>query len=208
MPILCVMPTSQSIVTTQPLFLPYTQSGPEHYDAVVSTTEIYLKCIPTTQKCNCGRKPNFKGDSCLSIRCKCFRERNACTYFCRCKSCKNKYGTRPPTSTIRRRKSYDEQRQPLRGKTTGSFLISKSEDIDKGNLTLLEDLLLKGIIVYFIVGLQITARNVFLVYKAIYRMCQLCDSVNFPLFECSEKCVNHFLLQIFHILELLKSLLK
>ena len=34
-PVVCVMPTSASLVSTQPLFLAYTQSGPGHYDAVI-----------------------------------------------------------------------------------------------------------------------------------------------------------------------------
>lgn len=188
MPVLCVMPTSQSVVSTQPLFLPFTQSGPGHYDAVVSA--VTQTASNSNAKCYCGRKSNFKGDSCFSIRCKCFLEKRECTYLCRCKACKNIYRARQPPSTTRRRMSYDEQRQPLKGKTTESFLNSKGEVIDKGRLTLLEDILLKGIIIYFIIhGLQITAASVCKVYQDIYRLCQLCDSVNFPLFERNERCI-------------------
>lgn len=37
MPVICVMPTSQTITTTEPLLLAFIQDGPGHYDAVISS---------------------------------------------------------------------------------------------------------------------------------------------------------------------------
>ena len=65
---------------------------------------------------------------------------------------------------------------------------------------------LKGIIIYFILhGLQITANSVFTVYQGIFHVCERCESVNFPLFERSERCVAHFLVRISYTLELFRS---
>lgn len=208
LPLLCVMPTSDLVISPQPLFVAYTQNGPGHYDAVIPKPERKISAQKML-KCNCGRKPNTKGDVCTSIRCKCFRDKSECTDLCRCKSCKNIYGARPPPSTTRRRKSYDEQRQPLRGRTTDTFLKSKGEDNNAGHLTLLENLLFKSIVIYFILnGLHISPSSVFAVYTDIYCICQLCHCVKFPLFKRSEDCVQHFLLQILYTIDLLQSLLK
>ena len=84
MPVVCVMPTSSSVISTQPIFVTYTQSGPGHYDAVVlgeDTSDPHKKTI----KCNCGRKSNFQGQACLSLRYKCFREKKGCSQLCKCK---------------------------------------------------------------------------------------------------------------------------
>ena len=63
MPVICVMPTSQAITSsTEPLLLAFTQDGPGHYDAVISSLEATTETI----KCNCGRKPNFEGNACSS----------------------------------------------------------------------------------------------------------------------------------------------
>ena len=51
MPVICVMPTTQA---TEPLLLAFTQDGPGHYDAVISSLETETKT--ETVKCNCGRK--------------------------------------------------------------------------------------------------------------------------------------------------------
>ena len=84
--------------------------------------------------------------------------------------CKNSHGVRPSPSTTRRRASYDEQRQPLQGKTTDSFLGNKGERILSGRFTVLEDILLKGIVIFFITrGLcTVNAKTALKVYQAIY----------------------------------------
>ena len=81
MPVVCVMPTTTSVVSTHPLFLAYTQGGPGHYDAVImaeDTQEVDTGKPPENLKCNCGRKPDFKGEACVSIRCKCTRAQMGC----------------------------------------------------------------------------------------------------------------------------------
>ena len=121
MPVLCIMPTTQSVLSTQPLFLAFTQSGPGHYDAVIATTGTSNPPADVRKKCYCGRKPNFNADSCISTRCPCFLKNKECTHLCRCKSCKNGYGIRPPPLTTRRRMPYSEQSQPLAGRKTEFF---------------------------------------------------------------------------------------
>ena len=65
------------------------------------------------------------------------------------------------------------------------FLNGKGEDIVKGHLTLLENFLLS------FYNPQITnySCNILQVYQAIYKVCQLCDSVNFPLFLRTENAL-------------------
>ena len=49
MPVICVMPTSQSVILTQPLFVAFTQSGPGHYDAFIREERASSKSkTPTT----------------------------------------------------------------------------------------------------------------------------------------------------------------
>ena len=172
MPVICVMPTSQAISTsTEPLLLAFTQDGPGHYDAVISSLETEV--TTETIKCNCGRKPNFKGNPCSSKRCMCYRLQKKCNHTCRCKSCSNEFGSRPPVSTKRKRKCYEEQeRQPIRGRLTEDFLSSKFEVINKGKVTLLENLILKGIVIYLIRhGLPITPQVVLKIFQIMYYLC-------------------------------------
>ena len=48
MPVICVMPTTTSVISTHPLFLAYTQGGPGHYDAVIM--------VEDTQEVDIGEK--------------------------------------------------------------------------------------------------------------------------------------------------------
>ena len=194
MPVLCVLPTSQTVVIADPLFLAFTQHGPGHYDAVVPLSYQNTEATAEIVKCNCGRKANFEGDACSSRRCKCFRTRNMCKNVCRCKSCNNKYGVRPPVAHTRKRKSYEEQdKQPLSGRLTVDFMSNKSEDINKGHLTLLENLLLKGIVIYLIVhGLQVMSKTVLKIFQIIHDICIHCESVDFPILERSESVIHKF----------------
>ena len=135
MPVLCVLPTTtQSIHSTQPIFLAFPQSGPGHYDAVVSAAESSNPSAEERIKCYSGRKQNSNTESCISMRCPCLRKKKECTQLCRCKSCNNEHGTRPPPSATRKRRPYTEQRQPLAGSRTDIFLKKKGEDINKGHL--------------------------------------------------------------------------
>ena len=78
-----------------------------------------------------------------------------------------------------------------------------------GYLTILEVLLLKSILVYFIIhGFEVTAHNILYVYNHIYYISRLCDSLEFPLFERDIQYVQRFLSKIFNTLQLLNSLFK
>ena len=150
MPILCIMPTTQMTVTAQPIFLAYTQSGPGHYDSVVSVSTEQTSRPKRPTKCTCGRKSTISA-ACQSLRCASVRDKKECTTLCTCKGCSNTFGIRPPPSSTRRRSSYDNQRQPLRGKTSDEFMKETGELLTTdGHLTTLEVLLLKSIIIYFI----------------------------------------------------------
>ena len=196
MPVLCIMPTSQSVAIEQPLFLAFTQHGAGHYDAVIPISASQM-LQPTTDivKCNCGRKTNFEGNACSSKRCKCYRMKTNCKDVCRCKFCGNSYGNRPFVCGKRKRSSYVEQEhQPLRGSVTEDFMKSKSEVINKGHLSLLETLLLKGIVIYLIVhGLSITPNNVLNMFQIMQHICKQCNHINFPLFERSESCIIYII---------------
>lgn len=144
MPVICVMPSvGMNTTSTEPVLLAFTQSGPGHYDAVTPSVATTSRTEHETIKCNCGRKPNFKGSACSSTRCKCYRMNMSCSNLCRCKSCSNELGKRPPVSGKRKRKCYEEQTvQPLQGRITEEFMSSNSEPVNRGKITLLENLLL------------------------------------------------------------------
>ena len=80
MPVLCVMPTTQCVISTQPLFLAFTQTGPGHYDAVIETTRTSNPTAKKRNKCYCGRKPSLTSDSCIYIRCPCFLQKGVHIY--------------------------------------------------------------------------------------------------------------------------------
>ena len=195
MPVLCIMPTTQSALTTQPIFLAYTQSGPGHYDCVLPIeSSDSAKTKPKKTRCTCGRNPKNLGTACSSLRCACVREKKECTILCVCKGCSNEHGIRPPPSTTRRRQSYDNQRQPLRGKPTTDFMVDTGEPSSDGCLTVLETLVLKCILVYFIIhGFEVTTSNVMYVYRHICRVCDKCNSIEFPLFDRDIQCIERFL---------------
>ena len=200
------MPTTD-MLSTQPIFLAYTHSGPGHYDCAVSIPIERTSIPQRPTKCTCGRKST--GAACLSLRCPCARAKKSCAKLCTCKECHNTYGIRPPPSTTRRRQSYDNQRQPLQGKRGSEFMIQAGESSNDGHLTTLESLLLKSIIVYFILhGFEVSVTNTFYVYKLIYNVSRQCDSINFPLLDRNIKCIDKFLRKVFCILELLHSFFK
>lgn len=203
MPVICVMSTSQVTISTVPLLLAFTQDGAGHYDAVIHDTPFESEGTSDVVKCNCGRKRNFDGKACLSKRCKCYRLKNKRNRLCRCKTCSNVFGSRPPVSAKRSRKSYKEQdSQPLRGRLTQDFMSSKHEAINKGRATLLENLVLKGILIYLILhGLPITPQTVKNIYDAVHS-CIKSEYVGFPIFDRSERFVKTFLSDILHVLEL------
>ncbi len=207
MPLVCVMPTSLTMLTTQPIFLVYTQSGPGHYDSAISV-DSDSKALPKKRptKYTCGRSPKFTGVACSSLRCACIRDKE-CTRLCVCKQCSIQYGTRPPPSSSRRRQSYDSQRQPLQGKSGNDFLLEVGEPSTDGHLTTLEVVLLKTIIIYFILhGFQVSAKNVFSAYKQVFKVTQHIDLLTFPLLYRNLQCVERFLSKVFHHLQLLYSL--
>ena len=205
MPVLCIMPTTQSVFSTQPIFLAFNQSGSGHYDAVIPQSQSSQSAPAAVrgQKCYCGRKLKISKDSCISVRCPCFIRQNGCTKLCRCKSCQNEHGKRPPPSSTRVCQPYHEQKQPLAGRSTKSFLDDKEEDVNKGHLTQLERFILNSILVYFILnGVAVSAENLFRVYQGIFKGC---ESIIFPIFERSERCIARFLQKISYVLELVKS---
>ena len=111
MPLLCIMPTMQSTLTTQPIFLAYTQSGPGHYDCALpsESTGTLAEASKKPTRCTCGSNPKSVGLAFSTLRCACTRDKE-CTTLCTCKGCNNGYGVRPPPSSTRRRQSYDTQR--------------------------------------------------------------------------------------------------
>ena len=121
MPMICILPTTGLLTSTQPLYLAYTQDSnqrPGHYEYVIqleSPENTQDRKIKIT-RCTCGRKPGSTTAASSVPRCPCFRGKIECSSACTCKTCQNQYGKRPSTSTTRRRQSYDEQRHPLRGK--------------------------------------------------------------------------------------------
>ena len=124
--------------------------------------------------------PKKLGTACSSLRCACVREKKECTILCVCKGCSNEHGIRPPPSTTRRRQSYDNQRQPLRGKPTNDFMVDTGEPSSDGCLTVLEILVLKCTLVYFIIhGFEVTTLNVMYVYRHIRTVCDKCNSIHY-----------------------------
>ena len=207
MPVICITPTMQVAGTAQPLFLTFIHSGPGHYDYAInipteqssseSSAESLVRLKPKITKCTCGRKVGFTAKACSTERCPCVRTKKYCTSLCRCKDCTNQYGTRPPPSTTRKRASYDTQRQPLCGVPADTFMKKVGETSRQGHLTLLEVMVLKALIVYFIVhGFTITTDNLLCCYEHVVRVAQLTEVVDFPLSTLVKQRIEIFLQQL------------
>ena len=171
MHLICILPTTSTLVSTHPICLVYTQDSekcPGHYDYVCYQEESVEESSPPVEtkqnklKCTCGRKRDCDSATvCSSIRCPCFREETTCSKACTCKHCNNQFGKRPSTTSTRRRQSYDEQKQQIRGKPSCEFMIEIGEAVVDGYL-FLEVLLIKVIIIYSIIkGIEASPDNVF-----------------------------------------------
>lgn len=192
MPVFCIMPTTQTATSTQPLYLVYSQDSseqPGHYDYVAPLgNEPETSHHERVVRCTCGRKQKLQNSgttaACSTMRCPCIRGKSECTNACICKQCTNQFGVRPLPSTTRRRQMYENQRYPLRGKSTTDFMQEKSEKLCVGSLTDFESLLLKEIIIHCIIyGIEISPNNVFTIYTNIFHLAQHCSSIEFPLFR-------------------------
>ena len=144
MPVICVMPTTHSVVCTSPICLAYTQDTDEHaghYDCVVPLDDEGRAGTVKPVRCTCGRRPQSIESACSSLRCPCVRVKRECVSLCVCKKCSNTLSVRPSTSTTRHRQSYDNQRHhPLRGTPTAEFMKKVGESSCDGHLTNFESL--------------------------------------------------------------------
>lgn len=185
MPLICILPTTTSLVSTSPLCLAYTQDTegtPGNYQYVVQLEAPVVQEDKKKVKCTCGRKKGSTGIACSTLRCPCFGGKVDCSKTCTCKNCNNKYGKRPPPSTTRRRQFYEEQRHPLRGKPGRQLMEEIGEQSVLGRLSMLEILLLKCIVVYCIVhGIDCSPQNVHHIYCQSFHLACECESIEFPL---------------------------
>lgn len=210
MPLVCILPTTQALLSTHPICLAYTQDSdgsPGHYDYVVessSPTQPKRKAL----KCTCGRKRDSESALiCSTIRCPCYREKKTCSKLCTCKHCNNHFGKRPSASSTRRRQSYDEQRQKTSGKKSLDFMKEAGEINVDGYLTLLEVLLIKVIITSCIIkGIEASEDNVFHMFTIVCGIANECTSVQFPLFARHKGLIKQHLTKVFHSIELLLKL--
>ena len=198
MPLLCITPLGGGPgASTSPLFLTFIQSGPGHYDYAVSIDSTATNPEKKV-KCTCGRKRDYKGKACSTPRCACVIASTGCTSLCTCKCCTNDNGKRPPPSSKRNRAMYaDSKSQPLAGSSVNSFLVSTGEELTQGYLTLLEDILLKCMLVYFIINdIELSPNKLQQYYSTVYSLTKLCKAIDFPLLERSTKDIEDFLKKV------------
>ena len=213
MPLICILPTNNSFISTSPLCLAYTQDNagtPGHYDYVVPI-DMSAEPAPTKKKkihrCTCGRKADTTTLPCSTLRCVCHREENGCSNCCTCKNCGNEYGQRPIPSGRRQRKSYDEQKHPTRGKPGREFLLDMGEESVIGRFSLFEVLLLKVIVIHFLTsGLDVSPENVHCVYMHIYNLSLKCTSIEFPFFPRDLTAIRKTMSSLLRIFGLIAQL--
>ena len=112
-------------------FLIYTSIGCGHYDAAIpypytikqSTVTAKLDSTKTCISCGCGvnNQPGRKSctlNTAYATRCKCYKNHQQCSSFCRCKDCNNPYGKRPvmQSSAKRQRRPHSLQINILQAK--------------------------------------------------------------------------------------------
>ena len=86
----------------------------------------------TLQPCRCGKGASKGNESCTSIRCKCFANKQSCK-GCRCGNCKNQYGKREllkdgkPGKPIPRKRRHHETTS--QSKTNLAYLMESDKDL-------------------------------------------------------------------------------
>ena len=81
------------------------------------------------------------------------------------------------------KKSYEEQKHPTRGKPGRDLLQQMGEESVIGRLSLLEIMLLKAIVIYYLtLGVDVSPENVHGIYMHIYTLSLKCPSIEFPLY--------------------------
>ena len=214
MPLLCVTPTTQAADTTLPIFLAYNQAGPGHYDYAIPASgdnDADTAQIPPrkkAKKCTCGRKAGFSGRACTTSRCACVLKSRGCSTLCTCKNCNNVLGIRPKPSSTRSRISYDTLKQPLSGKPIATFMQSKGDSTEQGNLSVMAVIVFKILMGFFILnGCSLTKNNLLCAYNRILHVSTLIQVVDFTLSAVMEKQVKQCLKRFHVLLELLQTVL-
>ena len=151
MPVHVQPPTLSTMINPHPIYVVYMQYGAGHYDAVIPVKDLgvnTVETLPSTstdaikssveQTCNCGRK-SANGQSCVfslfqySCRCPCYNSKQSCKAKSRCKNCANPFGVRekqaPNIGSKRKRTPHENQKFPLQGKRTKTFMEAIGEPL-------------------------------------------------------------------------------
>lgn len=160
-----------------PLFLAYTQYGPGHYDAIVTTSLPTLapeqERATATKCCTCGKNDKTEATHChpkvkkytTVCNCPCFKDSRACSDYCKCKFCKNPHGAHD-RSQVRRKRPRQAWQQCI--PNSYSFATALGEDIERGPRSLMEFFALEQALSHCLQnGIQDTAENVSLVYHTL-----------------------------------------
>ena len=217
MPTMVITPSLSVACTQFPLYLVFNAAGPGHYDYAVPTESAVANKLCTTSKplkCSCGRKSNFQGVSCSAdklghCRCPCARSNLPCNEACCCKGCSNKYGQKPEPSTKRRRISYDNQRQQLRGVSSKDYMESISEQVSIGSLSSLEVFIIQAIITFAILnGVSITPEYVHGAFGDVSLISKSCSTLDMPIYVRSLRYIANYLKSIHQQFTLFYKLFK
>jgi hypothetical protein len=120
--------TPRAIQVSVPILLAFTQYGPGHYSGICTKDDEQSTTQPTKSKrykCFCGRSDkNTSQEHCIvtgtkygtRVRCQCVRSEVKCTEQCRCKNCKNPFGSHQPSTpeTRKNREKHNWQKKLIR----------------------------------------------------------------------------------------------
>ncbi len=212
-----VSPSLSTPISNVPLYLVFNAAGAGHYDYAVpvkpqQTSVVHVEDTDKEKKCSCGRKSSYQGISCSrdkhdNCRCPCARQKVPCSDRCRCKCCKNEFGERPLPCTTRRRKLYDTSRHELRGKPGIEYLASVNEDVTVGKLSTLETIIIQCLLIYTIQnGLELTPTLIHTMYTGVLTASQLCQSIDFPIYDRSIRFITNYLKAIHVAIQLFQNL--
>ena len=149
-----VTPPNFENVTLGMLFVIYDSAEGGHYDAAIpyNLTESTLYAQTKHLSCNCGVNSGDDGiKSCVPLpfsntRCKCFKNSQPCSMFCRCKNCENPAGKRSQYKQSKRKMVKHSSQLDI--PSSKRFAIDKGEVISTAIWSEFETIVIQEVMKY------------------------------------------------------------
>ena len=216
--------TPRHLKSPIPIYLAFNQSGAGHYDSVVlCASPIKPLAVPSSTRisddgpCSCGKNDKMNKSHCHPITskyttvvyCKCCKNNKPCTNMCKCKMCKNPFGTRKitaDTSEVHVSRKRPRHQWQIHVSKSVKFAIDVGEDVNTGSRSMLEFFVLESILKHCLQEkIEIIPANIEKIFNAIV---EIADTLDVKL-QIGRKSLEHikcFLREHDHTVHVFKAL--